>query len=335
MLEKYNYVLPRNKIALKPAEPRDRAKLLIYERKTGKVSHAYFYELANYLPKNSLLIINKTRVYPARLILKKTSGGQIRILIINKSKNRLLVLAERKVDCGERLYLNKEIYFEVCDKINNQYLLKPNLPLKEINKTLFKYGKTPLPPYLKNSPLSEKQRRNKYQTIFAKEIGSIAAPTAALHFTPRLLNNLKNNNVHVAELVLHVNLGTFAPVTEKQIKTGKLHAESYEISPKIIAQIKAARKQKRPVIAVGTTTVRALETYAQKNKLRGKTTIFIKSGYKFKLIDGLITNFHVPRSSLMVLVAALIGQKSLIRLYKTALKNNYRFLSFGDAMLII
>ncbi len=223
----------------------------------------------------------------------------------------------------------------VAKKENQFYFLKPNFPVSRTKSVLQKYGKTPLPPYIKNSPLSEKQKRDQYQTVFAKTGLSVAAPTASLHFTKKLMNQLKKQGIEIKFIQLDVNLGTFAPLTEHNLKTGRLHLETYEINKKVFADIIKAKKSKRPIIAVGTTAVRTLESAMKFKRLSGQTDLFIHPPYKFKLVDGLITNFHVPKSSLMMLVSTLVGRKKLLYLYQKAIQQNFRFFSFGDGMLII
>jgi len=233
--------------------------------------------------------------------------------------------------------LPQAINFIVKKKAGKYYDLLPSFKIKKLFAVLEKYGKTPIPPYIKNSPLTEKGLRKKYQTIFARERGSVAAPTASLHFTERLFKRLKNKGFGIEFVTLHVNLGTFAPVTEENLKTGRLHKEYFEINKKTAVALNRARQQGRLIIAVGTTSIRTLESVAKNGKLQacsGITDLFICEGYKFKFIDGIITNFHVPKSSLMMLVAAFIGRKKLLKLYRYAINQKFRFFSFGDGMLV-
>lgn len=340
LLRNYDYRLPKSLIAQKPARPRDNARLLIYDRRTKKTNYDRFINLSKYLPKNSVLVFNQTKVIPARLVVTKPTGGKVEILYIGREQNFIKILANKKVTIGSILKIDgrHNLEFKVFKKINNQYLLKPNFSLSKLQKIFLTCGKTPLPPYLKHSPLTENQRRKLYQTIFAKAGESVAAPTASLHFTNRLLKKLKKHRVAINFIHLNVNLGTFAPLTEQNLKTGRLHTEIYQIDSKTAKSINTAKKHKRPIIAVGTTVVRALESAAANGKLRrfsGKTTLFITPGFKFQIVDGLVTNFHVPQSSLMMLVAALVGKKRLLQLYHDAIDRRMKFFSFGDGMLIL
>ncbi len=346
-LKLYDYSLPSELIAKKPASPRDSAKLLVYKRKTNQAFFDTFKNLGKYLSKNSVLVLNDTRVLPARLVVKKPTGGLARILYIDKNKNLLEFLSDRNLDIGSKIEINPKIFFIVKNKVGGHYFLKPSFSINKTFEILEKYGITPIPPYIKNVPLSEKQLRKEYQTVFAENKGSVAAPTASLHFTKRLLREIQKAGHKIIYITLHVNLGTFAPLTEENLKKLKLHTEYYEISKRSTEILNKAKKDSAPIIAVGTTVVRALESAVNNHslsretranclkKLNGETNIFIKEGYKFKFVDGLITNFHVPKSSLLMLVSALVGRKLLLNLYKKAISKKFRFFSFGDGMLII
>lgn len=372
----YHYAFPKSLIAQSPACPRDCSRLLVYRRCDGALFYDTFINLPKYLPKNAVLVFNKTKVIPARLVVKKETGGRVQILYL-EAKNRLLkVMADRKLTVGARLSLTQPsltrgINFTVVAQEEKYYYLHPNFPLKNLRKILEKYGKTPIPPYIKNSPLSERELREKYQTVFAREpaaggratvpsssgrgaarhiLGSVAAPTASLHFTRRLFKKLRLSGVKIYFITLHVNLGTFAPVTEKNLKTRRLHEEFYEIDKKTAAALNKAKRDGHPIIAVGTTVVRALESASARNygknnlcgkncarlkKLADSTDLFISPGYKFRFTNNLITNFHVPRSSLLMLVSTFVPRKKLLALYKKAIAKNFRLFSFGDGMLII
>ncbi len=337
-LEKYNYSIPPDLIAQKPAHPRDSAKLLVYDRKSKIVRFDTFLNLPKYLPKKSVLVFNNTKVLPARLTVTKPTSGKVRILYTETKKGLMEVMADRKLDIGSKLTLAPGIFFSVKTRSEKYYYLKPSFPITRLFKILDKYGKTPIPPYIKHSPLSESKLRQEYQAIFAKQRGSVAAPTASLHFTKRLLKNLKDSKIAVEFITLHVGLGTFASLTEENLKTKKLHEEFYSISPATAKRLNQYKKDGRIIIAVGTTTARTLESAAnnklQITSLKSKTKLFIQEGYKLKFIDGMITNFHVPKSSLMMLVSALTGRKQLLNLYKKAIAKRLRFFSFGDGMLI-
>ena len=335
VLKAYDYSLPANLIAQKPARPRDSARLLIYNRKLDKTSFDTFRNLGKYLPKNSVLVFNQTKVVPARLMVKKHTGGKAEIFYIADDGKLIKTIADRKLTLGSKLFINQKLYFEITEQQENFYFLKPSFPVAEIKTILQKYGQTPLPPYIKNSPLSEKQRREQYQTVFAKQGLSVAAPTASLHFTKKLIAGLKKQGIEVKFVTLNVNLGTFAPLREENLASGRLHLESYDIDKAVALALKKAKQDGRPVIAVGTTVVRTLESWAASGKLSGSTDLFIRPGYKFKMVDALITNFHVPKSSLMMLVSALTGRKQLLDVYQKAISKKFRFFSFGDGMLIL
>lgn len=339
LLKKYDYAAPEELIAQEPAVPRDSARLMIYDRKTDRVSFSRFANLADFLPKNAVLVFNKTKVLPARLVVKKPTGGRVKIIYLESEKGLIKVMADRKLDIGSALRLTPKIFFTVIRQDGKFYFLKPLFPVAKLFSVLEKYGITPIPPYIKHSSLTEKDLRKKYQTVFAGERGSVAAPTASLHFTKKLLSSLKKSGIDSRFITLHVNLGTFAPLTEEHLKSGRLHSEYYEISEKDADFLNKAKKSGKPIIAVGTTAVRALESAASAggkiSATSGMTDIFIREGYRFKFVDSLITNFHVPKSSLLMLVASLIGRKKLFELYEEAIARKFKLFSFGDGMLIL
>ncbi len=340
ILEQYNYELPGELIAQAPAMPRESARLLVYTISTGRMAFDIFKNLGKYLPKNSVLVFNQTKVMPARLQVQKTTGGKAEILYLGQETGLIKALSNRLLLPGTSASILQRgktsgRTFKVVRKSGQFYFLKPNFPIKELPVMLQKFGLTPLPPYIKNSPLSEKQKRVQYQSVFAKAGESVAAPTASLHFSKNLITRLKKQGFKKKFASLNVGLGTFAPLAEKNYSSGKLHTETYEIKAEILRELKNAKKHKYPIIAVGTTAARTLETVAKTGRLKGQTSIFIKPPYRFRLMDGLITNFHVPKSSLMMLVASLVGREKLLKLYETAMKKRFRFFSFGDGMLIL
>ena len=337
-LAKFNYSYPEELIAQTPAKPRDAARLLIYRRKTGKIAHSVFSSLPDFLPRGALLIFNKTKVLPARLVLKKKSGGLVRILYLSHDKSLVKALADRPLKSGTELALAEKISFKVSRREGRFYYLNPSFPASRIIEVLDKFGIAPLPPYIKKSALDKKRLREEYQSVFAREAGSVAAPTASLHFTKKLLRAIRGTGAKTRFITLHVGLGTFAPLAEENFARNALHEECYRISVGTFRAIRKAKSEKRPVIAVGTTVLRALETAFSKPgdlRLVGTTSLFIRPGYKFRAVDGLITNFHVPKSSLLMLVAAFMGRGKTLGAYKTAIRNGYRLFSFGDGMLII
>jgi len=335
----YDYVLPKERIALTPASPRDSARLVTYDRKTGEKTWTTFRTLPKFLPENAVLVLNETKVIPAQLCLKRSSGGMVEILSIGTKEGNIIAFANRKLWEAEFLTLKGKLGFTVSGTSGKYWLLTPSFPLTTLQKIFERFGNAPLPPYLRHSPLSRALRKRAYQTIIAKNPGSIAAPTASLHFTERLLKSLQREGITIARVTLHVHLGTFSPLTEDQWKNGLLHKEHYEIDARNKRLLENAKKAGRPIIAVGTTVARTLESAANgRGKLhpvKGSTRLFIREGYRFCFVDGLITNFHVPRSSLLMLVGAFMGREELLKLYAESIEKKLRFFSFGDAMLIL
>lgn len=342
LLKSYDYHIPPELIAQEPAKPRDSARLLVYDRKTNKIFYDRFKNIGKYLPANAVLVFNQTKVVPARLQVLKDTGGKAELLYISHDRNSIKVISNRRLALNQHISLlngrSKVISMTVNKKQGAFYFLQPSFPVRQIKSILEKYGQTPLPPYIKHSKLTEKQKKQQYQSVFAKSGLSVAAPTASLHFTKKLISNLKKQGIEVKFVTLNVNLGTFAPLKEENIKTGKLHLETYEIDKKTASDLNRLKKQGRPIIAVGTTSVRTLESASLQHQLKnlsGQTRLFIRPPYKFKFADVLITNFHVPKSSLLMLVAALTGRKKLLDIYQQAIKQQFRFFSFGDGMLIL
>jgi S-adenosylmethionine:tRNA ribosyltransferase-isomerase len=347
-LSAYDYAIDQAQIATTPAHPRDSAKLLVHDRETGTNTYDTFLHLDRYLAPGTLLILNDTKVVPARLPCYLPTGGKVELLWLSagKRKAEFEALSPRILDIGTTLAIGRLMLW-VVGKTENIYTFRHTGTPAQFHTAMMKTGTTPIPPYLKHTSLKEKQLRAEYQTIFAKREGSVAAPTASLHFTKRLFAKLKKKDVQIAYVTLHVNLGTFAPLTEEHLSSGKLHEEWYEIPRATQRAIAKAKKEGRPVIPVGTTALRTIESTARTQKQRGTTTLFLRPGDEFKVADGLITNFHVPRSSLMMLVAALLergakdrksqnghGPTNIQALYRNALDRNFRFYSFGDGMLI-
>ena len=360
ILRQYDYKLPQELIAQEPASPRDGARLMVYhhaqvkklgvvvcDRKSGIVKYDVFANLDKYLPPDAVLVFNETKVVPARFPLIKETGEQS--LPAGRQAQALFLAARRgivEVLCEKKLYPESvvvvpgtKLRFRIKGQKGGVYFLKPLFPISQMDAVLQKYGRTPLPPYIKNSPLSEKEKRKKYQTVFAAEGVSVAAPTASLHFTKRLLRKLRSRGIAAKFIRLDVGLGTFASLTPENIASGKLHEEHYGINGSVARFLNQAKKDGRPIIAVGTTALRTLESATDaKGKIKkfsGETNLFIREGYKFKFVDGLITNFHVPKSSLLMLVSALVGRKKVLELYAKAIRKKFRLFSFGDGMLIL
>ncbi len=338
LLAQYDYEHPESAVALAPASPRDSARLLVL-RPDGSESDDTFRNLLKYLPPKSVLVMNETKVIPARLEVSKPTGGKVRLLFVREAGARkFYALADRPIDEGSLLAVVPRLQFEVVRREGTEWLM--NVRGSSSPLSIFKkFGRTPIPPYLKATPLREKILREKYQTVFAKHEGSVAAPTASLHFTPRLLKKIRAAGHSIVNVTLHVGLGTFAPLTPQHLAEGKLHEERFEIPAATAKAVAAAKRQGRPVIAVGTTACRAVESAANAKgllaKRAGKTRLFVTPGYRFKIVDGLITNFHVPKSSLLMLVSAFVGRGRLLDAYRRAIARGFRMFSFGDAMLIL
>lgn len=341
ILARYDYSFPRQLIAQKPASPRDLARLLVYRRATDAVFFDVFRNIARHLPQRAILVFNETKVIPARLAARKETGGLAHILFVRKAGSAIEALSNRKLPIGSVISVagKPKTRFSVSGHKGGLYLLKPLFPLRELENILVAHGKTPVPPYLKRTPLSERDLRKKYQSVFARIAGSIAAPTASLHFTKRLLWRLRAQGFGIEFITLHVNLGTFAPLTTENLSSGMLHEERYRIGKKTAERLNRYKREGLPIIVVGTTVVRALESAAGAKgvlrRLSGKTRLFIREGCRFRFVDGIITNFHVPRSSLLMLVAAFAGREKLLALYRKAMRKKFRLFSFGDGMFIV
>ncbi len=340
LLHQYDYSLPPHLIAQEPAKPRTSARLLVYHRNKNQTSFDTFANIADYLPKKAVLVFNQTKVIPARLRVIKSTGGKVELLYLGHNTQSITVLSNRPLALGAQVHVAQapRLWLKVMAKHGREYTLRPSFKTSQTVAILRRYGSTPLPPYIKHSRLNERQKRQEYQSVFARAGVSVAAPTASLHFSKQLLSQLRRRGIDIEFITLNVNLGTFAPLEPSQISKKALHAENYTISKKTATAINRAKINGWPVVAVGTTVVRALESAAaghQLKKVSGSTRLFIRPGYRLQIIDGLITNFHVPQSSLLMLVAAITGRKKIFELYHQAIQKNFRFFSFGDGMLIL
>lgn len=352
MLEAYDYHLPKELIANAPASPRDSARLFVYNTATDEIAFDTFAHIDRYLPKPSLLVFNNTKVVPARLWLTKETGGKIEVLLMmneyRPGDEVLKGVVDRKILTGAVLSFKSGATLTVEKQEEQFFFFKPSIAMSKIWALLTAEGVTPIPPYIKGATLSEAALREKYQSVLAKHPASIAAPTASLHFTNRLLDKLEAHNVKRTEVTLHVGAGTFAPIGEENFRTKKLFTEYIDVTKQSADSINHAKASGIPIIPVGTTAMRTIESSV--NAIQGEsldkveacakpTNIFIYPPYKFNIADGLITNFHVPQSSLLLLVDALLKHKKAKRdilvLYDVAIKEKFRFYSFGDGMLII
>lgn len=334
----FYYDLPEELIAQTPIEPRDCSRLLVYDRKSDKIEHRIFKDILSYLNEGDVLVINDTKVLPARLFAQTPNGGAVEVLLLKRldiDEWEVLVKPGRKATVGKTLNIGDELSLKVKGVTDSGERIVKFEYDGVFEEILQRIGTMPLPPYIKEK-LKDK---NRYQTVYARKEGSAAAPTAGLHFTPQLLKAIEDKGVKIARILLHVGLGTFRPVKEDVITDHKMHSEYYEIGEEAAKVINAAKREGRRVIAVGTTSVRTLETAADENGFvkaeSGNTQIFIYPPYSFKCVDALITNFHLPESTLIMLVSALAGREKTLELYKLAVEERYRFFSFGDAMMVL
>ncbi len=335
-IKEFDYFLPESAIAQEPLPKRDEAKLLMLERKSATLRSGVFRDLPDILSANNLLVLNDTRVIPARLRLKKTSGGKVEIFVLRETEeSRAEALVRGRVREGLRLTLSPAVELKIEQKITSgAYLVSfQGLPLKEV---LRRFGEIPLPPYIKR-PVRP-QDREYYQTVYGRKEGAVAAPTAGLHFTPDLMERMKEKGIPFTCLTLHVGWGTFRTIQSADITQHQMEPEFFEISPETAAFINQGRKKGLKVTAVGTTSVRTLEGSFRKNGLaagNGRVNTFIYPGYRFQVVDIMVTNFHLPRTTTLLMTAAFAGRELLFTAYDFALKNGFRFGSYGDAMIIL
>lgn len=336
----FYFDLPKNLIAQEPIKKRDSSRLLHLDRTLGAVEHRHFYDITDYLKKGDCLVLNNTRVLPARIYGIKPTGAKVEFLLLNNMGNdkwEVITGPGRKAREGDTFTFGEEqLNAEVLEVLENgNRIAKFSYDAPNIYEVLDEIGEMPLPHYITHE-LDDKER---YQTVYSKELGSAAAPTAGLHFTPELIKKIEEMGVTVCYVTLHVGIGTFRPVKTENIEEHNMHSEHYWVSAETAEKINNTKKNGGRVIAVGTTSCRTLESASNENGMLQQcsdaTNIFIYPGYKFKCIDGLITNFHLPESTLIMLVSAFAGRENVLNAYNTAIKEEYRFFSFGDSMVII
>ncbi|MCM8795433.1 MAG: tRNA preQ1(34) S-adenosylmethionine ribosyltransferase-isomerase QueA [Candidatus Omnitrophica bacterium] len=331
-LSDFDYVLPKELIAQQPLKQRDMARLLVIERAKNRIKHCIFKDISDYLAKDDLLVLNDTKVLPCRLEGRRKTGGKVEILLLrhnSRLKFDALIKPLCRLKLGEKISLKKGKFFV---KITGRNEVSFDNQFKSIN-SIYQLGQIPLPPYIKREP--NNLDKNYYQTVYAKKEGAVAAPTAGLHFTKRLLDKIKSKGINISYITLHISYSTFKPIKTEDITQHRMDKEYFSINEKTLRLIKKTHKKNGRIFCVGTSTCRALETFATRRKKGGWTDLFIYPGYKFNLVDGLVTNFHLPRSSLFLLVCAFAGEKLIKRAYQEAIERRYRFYSYGDAMLII
>ncbi len=345
----FDYYLPESSIAQTPAEPRDSSRLLVLNRTTGTLEHRIFRDIGAHLNPGDLLVVNQTRVIPARLSARKETGGKAEILLLRREDERVweCLVGGKGLGVGKKLRLEDSLEAEIISVLEGS---RRRVRFEDaVENHLQKDGQMPLPPYI-HQKLTDPER---YQTVYSKTPGSAAAPTAGLHFTPRLMDELRAKGVQFAEVTLHVGLDTFAPVTEDDPAEHKIHTEWCELTPDAAEKINATKKAGGRVIAVGTTSVRTLESAAVVGRnviprngewlgwrdsispFSGPTSIYILPGYEYKVVDAILTNFHLPKSTLIMMISAFAGREKIMAVYETAIRAGYRFFSFGDAMLIV
>ena len=342
-LSDFDYELPPELIAQKPAEKRDQSRLLCVSHDHVRFSHNQFSDLPDLLPRDCVLVFNNTRVIPARLRGRKQTGGKVELLLVRQMSAdeeiwQVLCKGGQNIRAGARITFADDFWGVWVEAPNRGQGIVRFPPRKDFLRLLAQYGEIPLPPYIKRSPGQHPHDQERYQTVYARQPGAVAAPTAGLHFTPELLPRLEQAGIQLCFITLHVGLGTFQPIRVEEVEAHTMRVESYEIGSEAAELINTAKAAGRKIIAVGTTTTRALEASAQREGLvqsgPNQTDIFMYPGYQFRVIDGLITNFHLPRSTLLLLVSAFAGRECILNVYAEAVKQRYRFYSYGDAMLI-
>ena len=338
----FDYSLPKELITQEPIEPRDHARLFVLNKEIKKEEHKHFYNIIDYLNPGDVLVRNTSKVFPARIFGKKKTGGKVEILLLHPITDTFWkCLVGGKVKDGEKVTFNSKSIPHATlfcgDKASQEWELDFGEYSNDLPEFVKKLGSTPIPPYI-DSTLSENDLRKRYQTIYAKQSGSVAAPTAGMHFTPELIKKIEEKGVTIVDIILHVGIGTFLPVKTEKLKDHVMHAEYVKIPPHTARVIKNAKIAGNCIVAVGTTTTRALEgayeAVLSGEGWVGEVNIFITPGYDFKVIDALITNFHLPKSTLLALVSAFVGREEALLCYKEAVKKKYRFFSFGDAMFL-
>ncbi len=332
----FNYDLPKELIAQHPMEPRDHSRLLVLDKDTGAMEHRHFYDICDYLRPDDLLVFNDTRVIPARLHGFKDTGAHVEVFLLTRLNGtdwEVLVRPGKKLQVGAKIKFSDELGCEIIDHTEFGGRIARFSFTGIFEEILDRLGETPLPPYI-TAPLADKER---YQTVYSRERGSAAAPTAGLHFTKELMAKIKQMGCEEVFVTLHVGLGTFRPVSEAVLEDHEMHKEFYTVPAAAAAAINKAKAEGRRIVAVGTTSVRTLESAGQDGTVHAGgnwTKLYIYPGYKYKFVDALITNFHLPQSTLLMLVSALSSREIILRAYAEAVKEKYRFFSFGDAMFI-
>lgn len=343
-LSDYDYELPENMIAQKPVDKRTQSKMMVLGRALKTIEHKHFFDIVDYLDENDVLVLNNTKVFPARLLGQKITGAKVEVFLLKEHESRqweALIKPSKRVNGGNIIKISEELYAKTLMRLDGGKWLVELGYNGDIYEILQKVGNIPLPPYIERELDNEKLKKldfKRYQTVFAKHIGSVAAPTAGLHFTKDILKKLKKKGVQICYVTLNVGLGTFKPVKCEEIAGHKMDSENFEIPKKTAKIINDAKKSGKKIVAVGTTSVRTLETCYQKHgeikACKDCSCLFIYPPYEFKVADKLITNFHLPKSTLIMLVSAFSGREFIFEAYQEAIEKQYRFYSYGDCMFI-
>lgn len=351
LISEYDYNLPEELIAQMPADKRDNSRMMVLNRRDRTISHKHFYDIVDLIEPNTLLVMNNTKVLPARLIGHKDTGAKIEVFLLKQNSKmqdehenwEVLIKPSKRVKPDTIIKISDELSVRAIKRLeeNGEWLVELIFNGNNVLDVLHRNGNIPLPPYIERKIPNEDLKKldfERYQTVYAKDEGSVAAPTAGLHFTKEILKKLENKGVELAYVTLNVGLGTFRPVQCENVENHKMHSETFEISEKAAEQINRAKAEGKKIVAVGTTTVRTLETAYKKfgciKACHDHSELFIYPPYEFKVIDNLITNFHLPKSTLLMLVSALAGKDFIFEAYKEAIENKYRFFSYGDCMYI-
>ncbi|MDQ6786325.1 MAG: tRNA preQ1(34) S-adenosylmethionine ribosyltransferase-isomerase QueA [Acidobacteriota bacterium] len=342
LISDFDFTLPSELIAQKPIEKRENSRMLVVGRNEKSFADKYFYELPDFLKKDDVLVLNNTKVFPARLVGKSETGAQIELFLVSEIENKTwetLARPARRLKTGKKIFFDKDLSAEVFGKTNDGRVVVKFETRENFNEVLDRIGQTPLPPYIKREDGNLNLDKERYQTIFAKERGAVAAPTAGLHFTPEVLETIRGAGVKIVEITLHVGYGTFEPVRVSDLSEHRVMAERCKITEVAAEILNSAKASKKRIIAVGTTTTRTLEFFTDRNGRiasgNRQADLTITPGYKFKTVGGLLTNFHLPQSSLLVLVSTFAGYELIMNAYRQAVRSRYRFYSYGDCMLIL
>lgn len=344
----FDYILPEELIAQKPVSKRTQSKMMVLDRASKKIEQKHFFDIVDYLDENDVLVLNNTKVFPARLLGQKTTGAQVEVFLLKKLENGLennqweaLIKPSKRVNAGNIIKISDELAVKTLTRMDGGKWIVELGYKGDLNEILDRVGNIPLPPYIERKIDNEKLKKldfKRYQTVFAKHAGSVAAPTAGLHFTKDILKKLKAKGVQICYVTLNVGLGTFKPVKCENILEHQMDSENFEISKKTAKIINEAKKAGKKIVAVGTTSVRTIETCHQKygeiKACKDNSCLFIYPPYEFKVVDKLITNFHLPKSTLIMLVSALAGKEFTFEAYQKAIEQKYRFYSYGDCMFI-